>query len=56
MIYDSLHGRWLMTMAGWDCGAAARATFGTGFLFFATSDTSDPTDFWTARYSSPKTS
>ena len=26
------------------------ATFGTGFLFFATSDTSDPTDFWTASY------
>lgn len=50
VIYDSLHGRWLMTMAGLQCGATASADFGTGYLFFAISDTSDPTDFWTGTY------
>ena len=47
VIYDSLHGRWLMTMAGLTCGATATPVVGTGYLFFATSDTSDPTGFWT---------
>ena len=46
-IYDSLHGRWLLTMDGFDCTPGIDATFGHGFLFFATSDTSDPTGSWT---------
>ena len=50
VIYDSLHGHWLMTMAGLTCGATATAVVGTGYLFFATSDTSDPTGFWTGSY------
>ena len=50
VIYDSVHGRWLMTIDRPDCGATASATIGTGYLFFATSDTSDPTDFWTGTY------
>jgi hypothetical protein len=49
VIYDSVHGRWLMTVNGVDCSSAF-ATFGTGFLFFATSDTTDPSGFWTGTY------
>ncbi len=51
VIYDSLHGRWLMDDGRpdlrSDCGLQI---VGTGFLFFATSDTSDPTGFWTGSY------
>ena len=37
-------------MNGLTCGATADSDFGRGFLFFATSDTADPTGFWTATY------
>ena len=53
VIYDSLHGRWLLTMDGFDCNADPRGPplrFGHGYLFFATSDTIDPTAFWTGSY------
>ena len=51
VIYDSVHGRWLMTANGVDCGPSSpTATYGTGYLFFATSDTSDPSGFWTGSY------
>ena len=51
VIYDSLHNRWLMTMAGIDCVPdGVNADFGNGYLFFATSDTIDPTGFWTGSY------
>jgi hypothetical protein len=49
VIYDSLHGRWLMTVNGVACGTTT-GTFGSGYLFFATSDTIDPTGFWTGTY------
>ena len=49
-IYDSLHGRWLLTMDGFDCNAGVDSNFGHGYLFFATSDTSDPTGNWTGSY------
>ena len=35
VIYDSLHGRWLMEMNGLVCGATDEYQFGRGFLFFA---------------------
>lgn len=52
VIYDSLHGRWLLTMGGVDCtpGGLGSAAFGHGFLFFATSDTIDPTGLWTGSF------
>jgi hypothetical protein len=50
VIYDSVHGRWLMTVNGVDCTPSDFATFGTGFLFFATSDTTDPSGFWTGTF------
>ena len=38
-----------MEMNGLTCGAdGGLDDFGRGFLFFATSDTADPTGFWTA--------
>ena len=49
-IYDSLHGRWLFTMDGFDCNSGVDSTFGHGYLFFATSDSSDPTANWTGSY------
>ena len=49
-IYDSLHGRWLLTMDGFDCDTSGGANFGHGYLFFATSDTTDPTGNWTGSY------
>ncbi len=39
-----------MEMNGLVCGATDEYQFGRGFLFFATSDTADPTGFWTASY------
>ena len=55
VIFDSLHGRWLLTMDGFDCnsdpvGTEDPALRGHGYLFFATSDTIDPTAFWTGSY------
>jgi hypothetical protein len=51
VIYDSVHARWLMTVNGVDCTPSLPdETFGTGYLFFATSDTNDPTGFWTGAY------
>ena len=50
VIYDSLHGRWLLTMDGIDCVSGVDSTFGHGYLFIATSDTIDPTGFWTGTY------
>lgn len=51
IIYDSLHGRWLLTVDGFDCVPVPNiADFGTGYVFFATSDTTDPTGFWTGSY------
>ena len=41
-IYDSLHGRWLLTMDGFDCNSGVDSTFGHGYLFFATSDSERP--------------
>ena len=49
-IYDSLHGRWLLTMDGFDCNSGVDSSFGHGYLFFATSDTIDPTGSWTGSY------
>jgi hypothetical protein len=51
VIYDSVHGRWLMTVNGVDCSQFSPfATYGTGYLFFATSDTADASGFWTGSY------
>jgi hypothetical protein len=50
IIFDGLHGRWLLTTDGFDCEPGAGATYGHGYIFFATSDTIDPTGFWTGSY------
>jgi hypothetical protein len=46
VIYDSLHGRWLVTEVSFDCQAGGGSTFGTGYLDFAVSQTNDPTGLW----------
>ena len=50
VVYDSLHGRWLLTMDGFDCESGVDSTYGHGYLFIATSDTIDPTGTWTGTY------
>jgi len=50
VIYDSLHNRWFMTVDGLDCIPDAAASYGHGYTFFAISDTTDPTGFWTGAY------
>ena len=51
VLYDSLHGRWLLTVAGFDCVPDdVNSFFGNGYVFFATSDTIDPTGVWTGSY------
>ena len=51
LIYDSLHGRWLLTADGFDCiPEPPSTTYGNGYVFFATSDTTDPTGAWTGTY------
>ena len=51
IVYDSLQGRWLLTVDGFDCAPDGVDSFyGNGYLFFATSDTTDPTGDWTASY------
>ena len=50
VIYDSLHGRWLLSMDGFDCNSGVDSSFGHGYLFVATSDTIDPTGSWTGSY------
>jgi len=42
VIFDSLHQRWVMTQASWDCTAAD----GIGYIDFLVSSTADPTDPW----------
>ena len=39
VIYDSLHGRWLMTEASWDCDTSFGNAYGTGYIDFAVSRT-----------------
>ena len=48
VIYDSLHGRWLATEVSWDCepDPDIESDFGTGYIDFAVSRTSDPTGIW----------
>ena len=50
VIYDSLHGRWLAAELSWDCRTSATSTFGTGYIDFAVSRTSDPTGIWDSYY------
>ena len=51
IMYDSLHGRWLLTVDGLDCAPdGVESLYGNGYLFFATSDTIDPTGAWTGTY------
>ena len=42
VIFDSLHQRWVMTQASWDCTPAN----GIGYIDFLVSSTADPTDPW----------
>ena len=49
VIYDSLHGRWIMTEG--QPGTAttppgAGVNFGTGYIDYAISNTTDPTGTW----------
>ncbi len=46
VIFDSLHGRWLATEVSWDCAISGGSNFGTGYVDFAVSRTSDPTGAW----------
>ena len=46
-IYNSLHGGWLGRIDGWSCNSSIKSAVGHGYLFFATSNTSDPTGNWT---------
>ncbi len=48
VIYDSVHGRWLASEAGFDCtpDSSISATVGTGFLDIAISDNADPNQGW----------
>jgi hypothetical protein len=57
ILYDSLHGRWLVSAVGWRCNPSpdgvnvdpeTQSLFGDGYAFFATSDTIDPMGSWTA--------
>ena len=46
VIYDSLHGRWVATEVSWDCDNSFGNLYGTGYVDFAISRTSDPTGTW----------
>jgi hypothetical protein len=46
VIYDSLHGRWLVTEVSFDCQPSGDAFVGYGYLDIAVSDTADPTGGW----------
>jgi hypothetical protein len=51
VVYDSLHGRWILTADGFDCTPVpGESVYGNGYLFFATSDTINPTAGWTGTY------
>ncbi len=50
VIYDSLHGRWLATEVSWDCDQSGGNLFGTGYIDFAVSRTTDPTGTWDTSY------
>jgi hypothetical protein len=47
VIYDSLHGRWILIELSFDCQPGTGATWGHGYLDFAISETADPTAGWT---------
>jgi len=47
VIFDSLHGRWILVELSFDCEAGGGAVFGHGYLDFAISETADPTAGWT---------
>ena len=49
VIYDSLHGRFVMTESTWDCTPGTGsdpAVFGHGYVDLAVSRTTDPNGFW----------
>lgn len=46
VIYDSLHGRWIVIEASYDCFPTPDSTSGTGYIDLAISDTADPTATW----------
>ena len=43
VIYDALHGRWILTQMSWDCVPGLGAAFGHGYLDYAISKTAKPT-------------
>jgi hypothetical protein len=47
VIYDSLHGRWILVELSFDCVPGGDASIGHGYLDFAISETADPTAGWT---------
>jgi hypothetical protein len=46
VIYDSLHARWIVTEASFDCRTAGPPTTGTGYIDIAISDGPDPGVGW----------
>jgi hypothetical protein len=46
VIYDSLHGRWIATEVSWDCDTSGGSDFGTGYIDYAISSTTDPNGTW----------
>ncbi len=50
VIYDSLHGRWIATEVSWDCDTTGGSNFGTGYIDYAVSDTTDPNGTWHLDY------
>ena len=46
VVYDSLHGRWLVLQAEFDCLAGGDASVGWGYVDIGVSDSADPTGGW----------
>ena len=51
IVYDTLHARWVVTEASWDCiPEPGVATIGHGYVDIAMSDTADPRGTWSTYY------
>lgn len=46
VLFDAVRGRWLIVATGYECGTGLGSDFGDGYIFTATSDTTDPTGTW----------
>lgn len=46
ILFDAARGRWMVVATGYQCGTSLGSEFGDGFIFVATSDSTDPTAGW----------